>query len=89
MRRSKWVIHAIGIFNISHALVGWRKQNTIIAPVDINLRAPDIFTTESESKGIQPHRIVSNCARQNDQVSPGQCVSVFFLDWPQQTAGLV
>ena len=70
-------------------VVGGREPRLFGSPVDILFRMPDIFTSEAEAEGLQPHRFVSQRAGENDQVRPAQLVAVLLLDRPQQTTGFV
>ena len=50
---------------------------------------PDVGATETESVGLQAHRLVGDVAGQHHEVGPAQLVAVLLLDGPEETASLV
>ena len=60
-----------------------------IAPIDVNLRRPDIFAPTGETEGLEAHRLHGDVARENNEVGPGNFAAILLLDRPQQSARLV
>jgi len=85
----KRVFQRRGVIEVAIAVFGRRKPFLLGPPVHVRLRAPNILAAKAESKALQAHRFIGNRARQDDQISPGKRISVFLLDGPKQSAGLV
>ncbi len=67
-----------------------RRQPLFLgAPVDIFFRMPDVLAATGKTEGLEPHGFISDVARQDHQVGPGDLVAVFLFDGPQQAARLV
>src|SRR5690554_1206584 len=58
-------------------------------PVDVFLGFPNVFPSPGKTKGAEAHRFKGHIAGQNHQVGPGNFLSVFLFDGPQQTPGLI
>src|ERR1700722_2580798 len=69
------------------ALVG-AQPFTLFAEEDF-LWLPDVFATETEPKGLEPHRFQGYVAGEYQQVCPRELAAVLLLDRPQQPARLV
>ncbi|SIK45446.1 Uncharacterised protein [Mycobacteroides abscessus subsp. abscessus] len=52
-------------------------------PVDVLFGLPTILAPKCEAKGLEPHGVHGVVARKDDQIGPGQLVSILFLDRPQ------
>ena len=61
----------------------------LAAPVDRLIGLPGIRTTPSKAEGLETHGLKSNITGQEEQISPGDLVTVLLLNGPQQAAGLV
>ena len=61
----------------------------LIAPVDVQLRRPDVLAPAGETEGLESHRFQRDVARENDEVGPGDFAAVLLLDRPEQPARLV
>ena len=59
------------------------------APVDMLLRLPDIGAAATETESLEAHRLQRAVSGENQQVRPGNFVSIFLLDRPQQAARLI
>ena len=60
-----------------------------VAPVDVQLRRPDVLAPAGETEGLESHRFQRDVARENEEVGPGDFLAVLLLDRPQQPARLV
>ena len=60
-----------------------------IAPVHVQIRFPDVFTPGTETKGAEAGVLQRHVTREDKEVSPGDFLSVFLLNWPQQAASLI
>jgi hypothetical protein len=58
------------------------------APVDL-FGFPAILASTGEAERLEAHRLERDVAGQHHQIRPRELAAVFFLDRPQQTAGLV
>jgi hypothetical protein len=65
------------------------RATRLLAPVDVLLRLPHIFTTTGKSECLQPHRFQGHITRQHHQVRPGNLAAILLLNRPEQAAGLV
>ena len=70
------------------ALVGGQPRG-FRAPVDVGVRFPDIFAAACEAERAEAHRLEGDVAGEDQQVGPGDRLTVFLLDRPQQAARLV
>ena len=59
------------------------------APVDVELRLPDVLAASCEPEGLESHRLEGDVAGENHQVGPGDLTAVLLLDRPEQTSRLV
>src|SRR4029078_7133078 len=53
------------------------------------LRLPDVGPAEAEAEGLEAHRLHGDVAGQDQQIGPGDLLSVFLFDGPEQPARLV
>ena len=83
------VFHRRRVCYVAVAVVTGRQPLFLRTPVGVLLRVPKIWATKSETKSLEPHRLVGNISGQNHQVCPAEFVAVFLFNRPQQTAGLV
>ena len=65
------------------------KPGVLGAPVDILFRLPHILATTRKTKGLETHRFQRAVTGEDHQVGPGQALTIFLLDRPQQAACLV
>ena len=88
--------------NVNQAHFGGRKRalrqrfrvtvgqpGFFIAPVHVQIRFPDVFTPGTETKGAEAGVLQRHVTREDKEVSPGDFLSVFLLNWPQQAASLI
>ncbi|SLO56572.1 Uncharacterised protein [Klebsiella pneumoniae] len=61
----------------------------LIAPVDVEIRFPDVFATGAKAKGAEAGVFQSDVTRQHVKVGPGDFLAIFLFHRPQQTAGLI
>src|SRR5690606_22254444 len=61
----------------------------LAAPVHVLIRLPGVFATGSEAEGAETTGLQSDVTGENNQVGPGDLLTILLLDRPQQTAGLV
>ena len=66
-----------------------RQPRAFGTPVDVLFGLPHIRASAAETKCLESHRLESDVAGENHQVSPGNFAAVFLLDRPQQPARLV
>ena len=60
-----------------------------ITPVYVEIRFPDIFTTGTKAEGTEAGVFQRHVARKDKQVGPGNFLTIFLLDWPQQTTRFI
>ena len=88
LHSSKRVFKARAV--IALALIARGAQPFIFRPpVSVGFRVPDILAAKGKAVGFKPHAFIGDGARKHDKVCPADFVAVFFLDRPQQAAGLV
>ena len=61
----------------------------LIAPVNVQIRFPDIFTTGAKTEGAEAGVFQRHVTRQHVKVGPGDFLAIFLFHRPQQTAGLI
>ena len=61
----------------------------LVAPVHIKIRFPDILTSGTKTEGTEAGILQRHVTGENIQIGPGDFLTVFLLDWPQQTTRLI
>src|SRR5580698_6407306 len=59
------------------------------SPVDVHVRLPNVGTAACEAEGLEAHRLESDVAGKDHEISPRDLLAVLLLDWPQQTPSAV
>ena len=65
------------------------QPSVLRTPVNVFLRLPHIHTATGKTKGLEAHGFQCHVTGQNEQISPGNLLTVLLLDRPQQTARFV
>ena len=60
-----------------------------MAPVNVQIRFPDIFTTGAEAEGAETGVFQRDVTGQHIEVSPGDFLAVFLFYRPQQATGFI
>ena len=84
LHRRQW------IFQIALAAVALViKPGFFHAPVNIELRLPDVFATAGKTESLEAHGFQRHIAGEDHQVGPRDPAAVFLFDRPQKAAGFV
>jgi len=65
------------------------EPDVLGSPVDVLLGSPHIFTTASETEGLEAHRFEGDVAGEDQKIGPRELAAVLLLDRLEQEAGLV
>ena len=60
-----------------------------ITPVNIQIRFPDVFTTGTKTEGTEAGVFQRHVTREDKQVGPGDFLTIFLFDWPQQATRFI
>ncbi len=69
--------------------VAMLKPVLLIAPVDVHIRLPDVFTPGPETKSAEPGIFQRHVAGEDKQVSPGDFLAIFLFHRPQQATRFI
>ncbi len=64
------------------------QPGVLAAPIDVLVRFPHVGAAAAETEGLEAHGFQRHVAGEDHEVGPGDLVSVFLLDRPQQAAAL-
>ncbi len=59
------------------------------SPVDIFLRFPDVGASAGEAEGFEAHGFEGDVTGEDHEVGPGDFVSVFLFDGPEEASGFI
>src|SRR6056297_570254 len=65
---------------------GISKPFMLGTPINILFWLPNIFTASTESESFESHRFKGNVTCQNNQVGPGNFLSIFLFNGPKQSS---